>query len=255
MAHPTLLSMAAIGTASAFAFLAVGRLLGRRHVDGEARLAHQAFRLWWVSLALSTLLGSVLRDVLVAFGVTSLPLFIAAQYGNIALVCIALAGLLYYLVYVYSGRRGAWKPIVAFYVLYFAFLVSVIVQAHPIGVVAKRFSASLVYETPIAQHPMYPTLILLLVGPQILAALAYFLLVFRVEGTTARYRVSMVSLSILGWFGMTLVAAMTGMNQLPYWPVVSRLLGLTAAFMVFLAYRPPGFVRRSLGVRAVVENG
>ena len=123
----------------------------------------------------------------------------------------------------------------------------------PNGVEVGRWTTSLKFLFPLT-GPVIVLILLLLVLPQIIGALAYLTLFFRVEERTQKYRILLVSLSLLIWFGMALVAAAIGIGEEDWWQVASRALGLGAALVILMAYRPPGFIQRRLAVASIMDE-
>lgn len=250
MATPTLLVDAAFSLVVAILYAYVGSKLGRRRVEGTGRRAVVLFSVWWYALA-GTSAITAFMSFLGSIDALTLPLYVAATYVNILLICLALWGLLYYLVYLFTGREGTLIPLGVFYVLYYLSLVYLIAAYQPAEVVVERWRTRLVYENPV-QGPVAVALLLLLLVPQLLGALAYFTLYFRVDDPTQKYRVAVVSWSILVWFGSALAGSLVGVAEHYDWyQLVSRLIGLLAAVAILLAYEPPRWIRRRLGVRTL----
>ena len=240
-----------IASAAIYGYVAA-RLHQRTISDPAARLAWQLFGLWWYSLAATTLVGGILH-LLGAFNLVSLPFFVALTYINILLICIALWGLLYYLVYLFTGSQRFLVPLTIFYVLYYVLLVYYITVSDPIGVEIARWTTQLVYTHPLT-GPFFALALVLLVFPQILASLAYFTLFFRVREATQRYRVLLVSWCIILWFGSAFVASVAGLSREDWWQILSRLIGLGAALGILCAYLPPGIIRRRFGITSIAEQ-
>ncbi len=228
------------------------RLRQRTISNPGARFAWQLFGLWWYSLAATTLVSGFLH-LLGAFNIVSLPFFVALTHVNLLLICIALWGLLYYLVYLFTGSQRFLAPLTIFYVLYYVLLVYYITASDPARVEITRWTTQLVYARPIT-GPFFSLVLILLVFPQILASLAYFTLFFRVREATQRYRVLLVSWCIILWFGSAFVASVTGLSQEDWWQIVSRLIGLGAALGILFAYFPPGIIRRRFGIASIAEQ-
>jgi hypothetical protein len=188
-----------------------------------------------------------------AFNIVSLPLFVALTHVNILLICIALWGLLYYLVYLFTGSQRFLIPLTIFYILYYVLLVYYITASDPARVEITRWRTQLVYAHPVTGS-LFTVVLVLLVFPQILAALAYFALFFRVREATQRYRILLVSWCIILWFGSAFVASVTGLSQEDWWQIVSRLIGLGAALGILFAYFPPGIIRRRFGIASISEQ-
>lgn len=247
-----------LGAAAAFALAAgavyafIGLRLAQRRVGPDAQLAATMFSAWWFGLAATTVIGAV-QSLAGAFGLLSLPLAVTLMHVNLLVICIALLGLLYYLVYLFTGKRRAIVPLTLFYVLYYPLLVYFVVASDPIGVEVERWRVTLDYAQDI-RGPLYVAVLLLLIAPQILGAIAYLTLYVRVKERTLRYRIALVSLSIIVWFGSALAAAFTGINQNDDWQIASRAIGLAAALTILMAYYPPGFLKRRFGLTSVSED-
>src|SRR5262245_59355897 len=99
-----------------------GWRLGKRVVPtSEARLAWVSFTVWWYGLAAATLIGGLL-NLFGAIGLTNLPLFVTATHLSVQVSCIALLGLLYYLIYIYTGNRNSLVLLAVFYLVFYVLL-------------------------------------------------------------------------------------------------------------------------------------
>jgi len=240
----TLLLSAGFSFASGIIYTIVGRVVQRRPVADRHFLANALFATWWYGLGLSTIIGGALS--LMAFqGNTDLNLHFTISLLNVFLICLALLGLLYYLIYLFTGARNILPGLIVGYVLYFFLLVYYLIVSHPIGVNTTEWGASVEYENQ-DQGPFFYLIILLLIAPQFLGALALLVLTFRVEDREQRFRTAVVSLSIIIWFGSAFVAVAANLGENPAWQIVSRFIGLGAALAILTAYRPPAFLRRWL---------
>ena len=249
----THLISALFSVASAAIYGYVAARLGRRTVSHpEARLAWRLFALWWYCLAAATLAGGI-PHFLSAFNIISLLPFVALAYVEILLICVALWGLVYYLIYLFTGNQRFLIPVATFYALYYFLLVYVITVSDPSDVEITRWNAQLIYAHPLT-GPLFTVLLALLVFPQILSALAYFTLFFRVREATQRYRILLVSWCIVLWFGSAFVASAAGLSQEDWWQILSRLIGLGAALGIFFAYLPPEIIRRRFGIASIAEQ-
>jgi hypothetical protein len=253
MIQPTLLFGAALSALSAGIYYYVGRTLRQRRVAApDARLAWTLFVVWWYALASSTFVGAVLT-LLGALSIAGLPLFITLTEINLLAICVALYGLMYYLIYLFTGNRRLLVPLTVFYILYCTMLIYYVQARVPIGVSVGRWSATLEYQNP-NSGPLFLVALLLLVFPQILGSLAYFTLYFRVRTTTQKYRILLVSWSIIIWFLSAFLASIAGLGQQDWWQVTSRLIGLSAALTILLAYEPLPWIKRRFGVVSIVEE-
>lgn len=253
MIQPTLLFGASLSAIVAGIYYYVGNVLSqRRAASADARLAWAMFIVWWYALSASTLSGALL-SLFGALGVVGLPLFTTITLINLLATCVALYGLMFYLLYLFTGNRRLLRPLTIFYIVYYVLIVYYIQASAPSGVTVGRWSATLDYQNPIT-GPFVLFLLFLLVFPQILGSLAYFTLYFRVQTASQKYRVLLVSWSIIIWFTSAFLASIVRLGEQDWWQVTSRLIGLGAALAILLAYQPPGWIRRRLGVTAVAEE-
>jgi hypothetical protein len=253
MSHPTLIFGAFLSILSAAIYFYVGRTLGqRRVVTPDARLAWTLFGVWWYALAGSTL-STGLLSLLGALGLKSLPLFLAVTQLNLLAICVALFGLLYYLLYLFTGSRKWLVPLILFYLAYYTFLVYYLSASVPVSVSLNRWSTQLVYQQQLS-GPLVTVVLVMLVVPQIIGSLAYLSLYFRVKDATQKYRVALVSLSILVWFLSALLAPVAGLSQFDWWQIASRLIGLAATVTILLAYKPVSWIKERLGVMSISDE-
>jgi hypothetical protein len=249
MATLTLLLAAMLSIGSAIVYAIVGWRLSRREVGPEAKRAHDLFVVWWYALGGATLLGAA-NQFAAGFGYTDLPLYVSFTHMSLLLICIGLWGLLYYLLFLFTGRAGVLTPLTLFYIGYYVLLVYAIVNANPIGLKVGRWNVTAVYERPF-EGPFTTALIALLVFPQVFGAAAYFTLAFKLRDRTQRFRVTVVSLSIIAWFLSSFLASVAGLGESDAWQLASRGIGLGAALLILTAYHPPGWMRRRLHIAAV----
>jgi hypothetical protein len=259
MVSQTLLASALLTLLTAAIYAFVGFRLTQRKLPESGRIAAAAFVVFWYGLSISALVGQTgLQALLAAFNGLELGFVLFLTQVSLLAISVALWGLLYYLVYLYTGWRNSWLPIAVFYVAFYGFLQYFIWDAHPQGLKVDRWMVTVEYEKDIESlgvtDPYILALIVGLLVPQILASLAYFTLVFRVRSPTQRYRILLVSLSILVWFGSPFFALAAGVSEGDNYQLVSRLIGLAAAITIFFAYYPPGFMRRRFGIASLGDD-
>ena len=253
MTNYTLFINSLFDCAAAAIYAYIGHRLGRRHIHfTETRLAWTFFIVWWYGLAAATLSTAVTR-LLGASGMLSLPLFLTFTYVNLPAVCLALFGLTYYLLYLFTGSRKLLVPLTIFYSLIYILVVYAINAHNPVGVRLERWQVAFQYETAPA-GPLLGLLLILLLFPQILGSLAYFSLYFRVEDTTQKYRILLVSWGIIIWFIRPLLAPLFGLAQQEWWQIATVLIGLGAALTILMAYQPPNWIKQRYNVTSIVEE-
>jgi hypothetical protein len=216
----------------------VGWRLSKRVVaSSEAKLAWQSFTVWWYGLAATTLISGLL-NLFGAFGLTNLPLFVTATYINLQVICLALLGLFYYLIFLFTGNSRWLKPLAILYTICYILLVYVVTASNPVSVTLEPWNTTLSYEIPL-MGPFVVLLVVLLYVSQIIGGFAYFTLYFRMSDPTQKYRILLVSWSIIIWFLSPFIAVAGGLTEQDWWQLVSRLIGLAAALTIIMAYLPP----------------
>lgn len=250
MSQTMLITQIIILTTGAFCLYIAAQLGRRQPAESDDRLAWLAFRVWWLAIGLSTALGAV-RTLMALFAVDSLAAYSILTLVLTLVLCAALWGLLYYLVYLYTGNRSWVWPLAGFYGLIFLGLISYLfLVLRPIGVSLDNGAASMQYANDAPDlYGLIVVLVILL--PQLLAALAYLSLYFRLHERTQKYRILLVSLSILIWFASPLVGLGLGISNFPWWDLLSRIIGLAAVLLIYAAYYPPKFIQRRFGVAGI----
>lgn len=241
-----------VAVAMTLIYLATGYSTSRRRLEGHAGWAARAFTIWWVGLAGVTFAGA-LTTTLALTGGLSVNVYVTLTHLNLLLLCLALWGLLYYLVFVYTGDHRWMAPLAAFYIGFYGLLVYFVTAGEPNHVVTDGWSASLEYGQPHGTAFVL-AIVGLLVGPQMIAAIAYFMLYFRVTDRTQRVRISVTSLAIFVWFGSSLVASVGGFGESTWWAIASRFVALCAALAIWGAFSPPEWMRARWNLRAYADD-
>lgn len=234
----------------------VGSQVARRDVPEGGRLAHRMFILWWSGLAASSLLRALTIGLYLAGALHPTYHLAATQLGLLAVIA-ALLGLLHYMVHIYTGSARWFRPILVFYVLFYLAVLAFVASAWepPTGFTDDGWRVEPLPQQDADTSPVAVVLLLLLLGPQIAAAVAFLRLAPRLDDPTPRYRVKMVGTAILVWFGVSLAGSLTTMltdldlARHDAWQVLSRVVGLGAVLTILAAYKPPAWVRRRYGVR------
>ncbi|MCA1813024.1 MAG: hypothetical protein LC624_03615 [Halobacteriales archaeon] len=253
MVQATLLVSAGFAFVSGIVYSVVGQAVRQRAVGEAHRRANFMFALWWWSLAALSIINFASALSAAAGLVPSVPLLVAVSDTTLLLLCVALMGLLYYLLYLFTGRAGLLAPIVAVYLGVFLLLLWLIAASDPVGVEVARWGTRLTYADP----PSSALGVALAVGlllPQALGALAYLNLARRLEDRAQRTRVEMVSVSILLWFLSSLAGSAAGLGQNDAWQVASRCISLAASLTILAAYRPTPWMQRHWGLETLLPR-
>lgn len=242
MAAPvgTLLLTSAVGLVAAFACVYAGRTFWRTRLPEAHGVGARGFVTYWYASAAYHVLAS-LMGLLGAVGATPFVPFLLLRHLLLAVGAACLASLAFSLLYLFTGSRRWLWPIVAFYAAVFLAGVVSIQASVPTGVVVGDWKVTLAFEKPLWTASYVLTVLLLL--PQILGALAYGTLYWRVKDPEQRWRVGILAPAIFAWYLGALAAELA---RSPFWSFVTRPgVGLLVAALVVLAYAPPAFVRAS----------
>ncbi|HEX2022641.1 MAG TPA: hypothetical protein VHH36_08000, partial [Candidatus Thermoplasmatota archaeon] len=252
MAPPAVVLLpAAVQVASGALYLWVARIVLRRRVEGDARLANALFATWWIALGLVFLAVPAYSVATRTLGARDLALAVTFVNVVLLLVVVAVWGLVYYLVYLYTGSQRAFWPVSAFYVAFSAVVLYLVAWMQPNGFDDE---GTLTFVRERLTGAPAVALGLLFSLPVVLAALAYGSLFFRVRDPAPRYRIGLVAGAFLLQFGWSVVSTAL---QLPQrYPdslalsLLSNALGVVAAVSVLLAFKPPRAVRERLALGA-----
>ncbi len=243
--------LSTIGSAvSSLLYLYVGQVLRRRKVSAEGQLANTMFVVWWQSLGGLGLSGVVLN---VAYLLDVLPIWLYQAYVSFVLLVlfVALWGLQFYLVFLYTGSRRSFLPLGAFYaVLFFATAALIAYVGPPDRITDNGWTLKTEPETDFGMA-FNLGFLLLIVGPQMFAAVAYARLYRKSADRTQRYRIAMVTSAILVWFGSSVLATAFGASDNVAWQVLSRLIGVAGALAILMAYKPPAWIQQKYGIEPV----
>ncbi|MFA5944837.1 MAG: hypothetical protein WC876_10270 [Candidatus Thermoplasmatota archaeon] len=256
MTTTTLAFSAAFSIVTSALYLYMGSVLRRRAVSQDAKLAQGMFVLWWESLGGLGLAGAGVQIIYAVRG--GLPTWIYQAYVTFLLLVlfVALWGLQFYLVYLYTGSRRTFVPLGAFYaVLYLATLALIqwTWSQGPFEVVDNGWALR---TEPTVQLGAAASLLftIVLVGPQVFAAVAYALLFRKTSDRTQRYRIALVAGSIIVWFGSSILGTAAQVSTDLSWQIISRSIGILGALVILMAYKPPHWVRAKYGIRSIVDE-
>lgn len=248
-AEPTLLADGALGLVTAAAFAFTGRSLQRRPVEGDARLAAGAYVAWWYAAAVLTGILAALRLLAGADALTP-SLLATGLYVGMLPLCFGLACLVYYLGFAATGWRGLLMPVALGYAAYYAYLVGYTAWSDPIGYGVGPWSLRIAYATTPGGWPFAAAVTLLFLPP--LVALAGYARLYRhAASPTQRYRLTLVTASVLVLLASGVVASEVGLPRLDGVYPASRVAALAGAVGILLAYAPPAWVRRRFSVQPV----
>jgi hypothetical protein len=255
MTSSTLLLSAAGSAVTALLYLYVGQVLRRRQVSADAKLAHGMFILWWEAIGwLGILTGAVLIDYTLQ---GAMPSWLYQTYIVFVLMVlfVALWGLQFYLVYLYTGSKRSFIPLGIFYTLLFLATVALVewTWAQPFRVTDNGWQ--LVQDPQVQLGPVAGLLFsLVVVGPQVFAAIAYARLYRKTSDRTQRYRIALIASAIIVWFGSSIAGTAAGVTTSVYWQLFSRVVSIAGALIILIAYLPPRWIRDRFQVRSIRDE-
>lgn len=237
----TVSALLALGSAAGFLLCARLALRGGGNESGGARLSLAAF--WMGAAAVAAIQGA--RSVSVVLGVDSFPLIRALDQAATPAYCLAAAGMVYYVLYILTGRATLAIPVVLYYVVMVPVLRFPVELAHPVGYEVGTWNVNLAYERPLA-GPTYTVALALTALPMWAGVLAYASLLFHAPDPAARYRIACMTIGLLLWVGAEVVVWAVGLAATPAGEISRRLIGMGVALVVGIGHAPPAMVRRRL---------
>ena len=246
---------ALLGLATSALYVYVGVVLGRRPVSPDSRLPNQLFAAWWLILGASGVLGAI-QMALYLSGRLEVWVLLTISQVSLALIFAALWALQCYLVYLYRGSKSAFVPLGVFYLVLYTFVLGLLqwlAQHHPYTSISDNGWTVIPEPRFELGRGVGLIAVLILLGPQLAGAFAYFMLFFKTKDRTQRYRIAVLSGAILGWFGSSLLVAAADASQGQTWQWLSRVIGLAAGAVILAAYKPPRMVRKR-GIRSIDDE-
>lgn len=252
MSQTTLAIATAASILTSLLYVYVGRVVRLRTVSPEARLANGMFVLWWHSLGALGFLGAILMVIYMAGGLEG-RIWLYQAYVTFAILVIFLAlwGLQFYLLYLYTGSRRWFMPLAAFYAILFLLTETLIeYNGAPETITDNGWQLEALPTAEFGQA-FNLAFMLLILGPSLVTAIAYARLYRKTEDRTHRYRIALVTGAIIVWFGSSAVGSVLDVNNGLAWQLISRLIGVLGAVVILMAYKPPRWVRERYGVHGV----
>lgn len=230
--------------ATALVFVLVATRLSQVPRSRESRFAHAMFALWWYGVAAFLATGGILSLLDVTGNAAQGPRWLLSALGMLT-VCAAVCGLVYYVLFVYTGRSRVLFPLLAYYAgIWIVMLVGLALDPGE----SARWERSIV-NLAILTGPLVSAAIVAFLVPALIALALYAGLYRRVGSAHQRYRVGLATTSLLTWFGLAILALALGIQDTLAWSLAGRGLALAAAGGVLLAYAPPRRVREWLDER------
>lgn len=240
MSDATLALGAALGLACGALFVAAGARTWRRALEqGSPPL--RAFAVFWLGSGAYIGADAAWRAAWLG-GEHSLLVAVAVLQVKVAAVCAGFAGLVVYLLAIYSPRRLRLRVAAAYFALFLA-LETFYTWRGPVGAYQGYSSLGLDY----ARSPppfVWDALLVALFLPPLLATLGYASLYRLAPDGAAKRRIALTSGSLLLFFVPDLARWLVGGWEA--WDLVERGLALGAGGVILAATRPGGPKQRRL---------
>lgn len=249
MSTATLVTGVVVTLATAAVLAYVGRLTLHRRVSPRASEARTAFAAWWWAAAAVLAVGA-LHTLAGLAGVRAVDLHVLLLHVRAVPLAVAVWGLLFYLLYVYTGRAWLRWPVAAYAIAFYVYFLVYIELAGPWRVEVTPWEVRVLAIEPAAPAATL-ALGLLLGAPLTLASVLYGSLYFRLEERTQRFRVALVSLAFAALFATILVGFALRLETRTWFPLLYQVPSLVAALVVLFAHRPPAWARERWRVEAV----
>lgn len=218
----------------------VGATLSARGLAPEPRRANQAFTAWWFALGAGFLLNAF-WEASAAWSLHDDPgyagFLVATDYVYVLSLIVAVWGILYYLVYLRTGRAGLFWPLTAFYALYAAAALYGVARAQPTGLNVATWFVGWNYGRLATEGALYLALLLLLIVPELGALVAYARLRRRTSDPEQRRRIAVVAGGIFALIFLPVLADAAGLGRFEAWQAGGRFISLGAALAIVRAYR------------------
>ena len=162
----------------------------------------------------------------------------------------AIGALLYYFVYLFTGKRETWKIIAATYAVYFIGFLYYLAAADPIGVKPSDLGGQEIeYAHDLGETLFGQIMGILLLLPIIFGAIGYVSLIRKVPSRSGKFRIGAVAGAFIFWFGSSFLAGQIfDVSQEDWWRPVSTSISLIASAMVYVAFAPPAWLAQKLHV-------
>lgn len=224
------LAAAALGLASATAFVWLGAALMRRRLPPEHRAAGRAFALGWLLAGACAYLAALMPF--------ASELSLAAAWGNALLGVAMLACIGAYLAYLVTGSSRAIPAVALLYTLLLGAVFAAMTVLHPKNAIATGWSLRFEF----AEHSDAANVWIAVVSflPVVVGSGLYLAMLPKAADRTQRWRILLVGSGLALWSSTALAARIVNTDDAF---ALARLAGALLALAAILAYSPPRWIR------------
>ncbi len=240
-------------------FVSIGALLLGRKTGGDYRKPIMMFSMWWIILGIDRVIEVAVRILNHDYGIYSLnvPLY----YVFWAIAPLGIYGLLYYTIFLFSGRNRLAVPLGLFYLAITVIALATIAASGAyvadandvnLGVQVNQ-PGNIAYLRPLS-YAFIAAVLSALILPQIAVCIALYSIYPKMSQPTQKFRLAMIATAMLLFFGSTFVATLTGRIVGADWETLSKSIYLASAVIVYAAYSPPRLLREKYGLVSIFDE-
>lgn len=249
MSSTTLALGATLTVLEGLTYVFVAERRRTRSIVGSRGLALVCFVAFWYTSGANKILAAG-ANYAAAFDRLSLNLYVSTLLINFALLAVGLGCLLYYLLFLFTGKRRILYPVAVTYILYYFVLTYTLINGQPTIIHEGTWRIS--HEgTRAASGPLQLLNLVLLAVPQTVGALMLLAVRGRSQDPTLRYRLALVPLALVAWTIGIVLVGLPGFYDSAAMQFSSRAIGALAALITLAAYEPFSWVRRRYGVHGL----
>ncbi|PKK86203.1 MAG: hypothetical protein CVT48_02165 [Thermoplasmata archaeon HGW-Thermoplasmata-1] len=241
-----LLITAALIAFSAGLYIYMGRRLRRRPATSENKWATVAFGLFWDLIGITSILFSLILILEFIDHIRFEPVSYVLYLLLGSLLTPAVICLIYWAVFLFTGKRKLTMAVTAFYIAIGAAGVFTFLYTGADVVVRTDWMTVWENRNPIPNIIYFFAYII----PVFFVSIAIASLARHTKVPSEKYRRVMLGLSLILFNGMSLVRFLI---NYPYGPVgpdymIINTVQVLSALFVFWAYYPPRFIRKKYGI-------
>lgn len=218
----------------------VGVTLSGRDLEPASRRANRAFAAWWHALAAGFVLNA-LWEASAAWSLHERPSYnsflIATDYVYVLSLVVAVWGILYYLLYLRTGRSRLFWPLTLFYAAYAAVALYSMYRVRPTGLNVATWFVGWDYASLATEGTLYAVLLALLLLPELGAIVSYAMLARETSDAGQRRHILVVAAGIFALILLPVLADAAKLGRFEAWQAGGRFISLAAALVIVRAYR------------------
>lgn len=227
-------------------FLLAGLWVLRTRRAGDRARAFQMFGLFWVGAGVGMATDALLTGLGLALPALPQGLALPILEVKVLATLAAVAGVVHYLLFIYTGRPVLVQAVALGFVLVITLAEVTIAQSGPLGLETDTWRVWYDFREP-PRGPTFLLTVALAFAPPLLLCAAYGRLVLLLHDRAARWRGAWLTLGLTGFFVAYALAALFASQDAVV--LLQKALNLGAGVAAALALRPPAWARERFGAR------